>query len=72
MDVRALSQAPSRRPAEARGMIEDKFEAAVTWLIENWHVIPRPWSRTVRQQFDMDFSTSVKVMAEARRRGGCK
>jgi hypothetical protein len=53
-------------------MIENKFEAAVLWLIENWHVCPQPWARTVREQFEVDFATAVKVLAEARRRGGCK
>lgn len=53
-------------------MIEDKLETAVVWLMENWHECARPWTRTVREQFGVDFATAVKVLAEARRRGGCK
>ncbi len=51
---------------------EDTFEAAVFWLVENWHAGPQPWTRAVREQFQLDFPTAVKVLAEARRRGGCR
>ena len=49
---------------------EDKLEAAVTWLIEHWHVAPQPITRTLRQMFGLGFADACKAIAEARRRGG--
>lgn len=56
------------RPETSAKASPEEIDAAATWLADNWHICPRPITRTLREMFGLGFVDSAKAMAETERR----
>lgn len=45
----------------------EQIDIAARWLAENWHVVPQPYTRVLRESFGLNFNDAVKAIAEAKR-----
>lgn len=45
----------------------EQISAAARWLADHWSVAPQPITRTLREQFGLNFVDSARAIAQARR-----
>ncbi len=55
------------RPPTSAVASQDDIEAAAAWMADNWHVMPQPFTRTLREQFGLGFVDAARVYAVAER-----
>ncbi len=56
------------RPETSAKASPEEIDTAATWLTDNWHVCPRPITRTLCEMFGLGFVDSAKAIAETERR----
>lgn len=55
------------RPQTSAVASQEEIDTAAAWMADHWHVMPQPFTRTLREQFGLGFVDAAKAYAAAER-----